>query len=96
MFSILWGTRKHRVLISFHNIEVNIMIRRSGLESRGFVRALALPFLTDTFYNMTIFCDFVLDVFNCYKEYNYSMHFKRQRHISFIVFVSKTAHVFDT
>jgi len=44
MFSIIWGTRKHRVLISFHNIEVSIMIRRSGLESRGFVRALALPF----------------------------------------------------
>jgi len=44
MFSIIWGTRKHRVFISFHNIEVNIMIRRSGLESRGFVRALTLPF----------------------------------------------------
>jgi len=44
MFSIFRGARKHRVLISFHNIEVHIMIRQSGLESRGFVRALAPPF----------------------------------------------------
>jgi len=45
MFSIIWEQKKYRVLISFHNIEVNIIIRRSGLESRGmFVRALAFPF----------------------------------------------------
>jgi len=59
MFSIIWGTRKHRVLISFHNIEVNIMIRRSSLESRGFVRALA---------------DSAILFWMClivYKEYNY-------------------------
>jgi len=45
MFPITWGTRKHRVLISFHNIEVKIMIGLSGLETRElFVRALPLPF----------------------------------------------------